>query len=161
MDATVAIYPGTFDPITVGHLDIIERISKLYDKIYVIIAINPNKKTFFTVEQRLQFIEASVQHLDNVVVEYNEGLMINFAKMKDARVIIRGLRAVTDFEYELQIASANMYLDRDIETIFMMTKSEYSFISSSNVKEMALAGADISGLAPHIVSQYFKKLKEI
>lgn len=156
MNKTIAIYPGTFDPITIGHLDIIERASSIYEKVYVTVGINPNKSTFFSVEDRLDFILKSVAHLDNVFVEYNDGLIIEFAKRKNAKIMIRGLRAVTDFEYELQIASANMYLDRNIETIFMMTRSEYSFISSSNVKEMAFAGADISGLVPFSVNEYFK-----
>lgn len=133
----VAIYPGSFDPITKGHLDIIQRASAIFDKVIVVIMKNERKKSTFSEEERLDMIMHACAHLDNVECEIGSGLTVRYAKEKNACAMIRGIRAVIDYEYELQIATANMMLDENIETIFFMAKPEYSFVSSSTVKEIA------------------------
>ncbi|MEZ0535845.1 pantetheine-phosphate adenylyltransferase [Caldicellulosiruptoraceae bacterium PP1] len=155
----IGVYPGSFDPITNGHLDIIERSSKIFDKLIVAVLINPNKKSTFDIEERVQFIKESTQHLNNVEVEAFKGLLIDFMKLKDAKVIVKGLRAVSDFEYEFQMALLNKKLNPSIETIFMMTNSKYSYLSSSMVKEVARFGGCITDLVPKkIASKVMKKI---
>lgn len=155
----IGVYPGSFDPITNGHLDIIERASKIFDKLIVAVLINPNKKATFDIEERVQFIKESTQHLNNVQVEAFRGLLIDFMKLKDAKVIVKGLRAVSDFEYEFQMALLNKKLYPSIETIFMMTNSKYSYLSSSMVKEVAKFGGSITDLVPKkIASKVMKKI---
>lgn len=149
----IAICPGSFDPITNGHLDIIERGSKTFDGIIVAIFNNQSKQPLFTVEERIELIKKSTEHLDNVIVDSSDGLLIDYAKRKNVQVILRGLRAVSDFEYELQITSMNRKLDNDIETLFMMTNNQYSFLSSSIVKEIAKYHASVSGLVPRVVEK--------
>lgn len=149
----IAICPGSFDPITNGHLDIIERGSKTFDGIIVAIFNNQSKKPLFTVEERIELIKKSTEHLDNVTVDSSDGLLIDYAKRKNVQVILRGLRAVSDFEYELQITSMNRKLDNEIETLFMMTNNQYSFLSSSIVKEIAKYHASVSGLVPNVVEE--------
>ncbi len=154
------VYPGSFDPITNGHLDIIERASTLFDKLIVGVLINASKEPLFSAEERIMFIQESCTHLDNVEVESFEGLLVDFMKYKNASTIVKGLRAVSDFEYEFQMALMNKKLNPKIETIFMMTNSEYSYLSSSLVKEVARFGGCIKGLIPHIVEkEIFKKFK--
>jgi len=153
----VGIYPGSFDPITNGHIDIIERCSKLFDKLIVAVLTNPQKKPLFTVEERKKMIEQSIKHISNVEVDNFSGLLVDFARLKNANVIVKGLRAVSDFEYELQMALMNKKLDSKLETIFIMTSSKYSFLSSSIVKEVASFGGCVSNLVPPIVDM---KLKE-
>ncbi|AOV08365.1 pantetheine-phosphate adenylyltransferase [Sporosarcina ureilytica] len=144
----LAVVPGSFDPITNGHLDIITRASKVFDKVNVVIMNNSAKNSLFTVEERVTLIEKATANLPNVQVASSNGLMINYAESVGAVAVVRGLRAVTDFEYEMQITSMNRVLDEDIETFFIMTKNQYSFLSSSIVKEVAKYGGNISELVP-------------
>ncbi len=152
-----AMYPGSFDPITNGHLDIIERASAVFDEVLVVIMQNPKKKNHFTVEERIEMIREVVKDLKNVKVDAGEGLTVNYAKKEGAKVLIRGIRAVTDYEYELQQASANMFLDPSIETLFFLARPEYSFLSSSSVVEMASNNGKITGLVPECLE---KKITE-
>lgn len=144
----LAICPGSFDPITNGHLDIIERGAKIFDKVIVTVFNNESKSPLFTVEERKELIEASTSHLSNVYADANNGLLIDYAKKINAQVVLRGLRAVSDFEYELQITSANRKLAPEVETLFMMTNNQYSFLSSSIIKEIAKYGSNVSDLVP-------------
>jgi pantetheine-phosphate adenylyltransferase len=152
----IAVYPGSFDPITSGHLDIIERASKVFDKVVVGVLRNKNKMPKFTAQERTKLIELSVAHLDNVEIAGFDGLLVDFAKEHKASVIIKGLRTVNDFEYEFQMALLNKALDNECETMFMMTDSKYSYISSSMVKELAGYNGDLSGMVPAPVLQYVK-----
>lgn len=147
----IAIYPGSFDPITNGHLDIIERASKMCDKLIVSVIYNPNKNPLFSLEERKKLVEESVKDYKNVSVDYFSGLLIDYAKQNQATAIIKGLRAISDFEYELQMALMNQKLCPSIETVFLMTTSEYSFLSSSLIKEVASFGGSINGLVPENV----------
>lgn len=149
----IGIYPGSFDPITYGHIDIIERSTKLFDKLIVAVLTNPQKKPLFSVENRIEMIKHSIRHLKNVEVDSFNGLLVDFARQKKARVIVKGLRAVSDFEYELQMALMNKKLDNEIETIFIMTNSKYSYLSSSVVKEVASFGGCVKELVPPLVEK--------
>ncbi len=153
----ICVYPGSFDPITNGHLDIIERASRLFDKIIVGVLLNTSKMPLFTVEERIKLIDESCAHIKNVEVDSFEGLLIDFMKKKKALTIIKGLRAVSDFEYEFQMALMNRKLNSEIETIFMMTNSKYSYLSSSLVKEVAKFGGCIRGLIPSTVEKEIVK----
>ena len=153
----IAICPGSFDPITNGHLDIIERGSKLFDEVYVVLLNNTKKNPFFTVEERLALMGDVTKHLDNIKVDVHAGLLVEYAKKVDACAVIRGLRAVSDFEYEMQITAVNKKLKDDLETIFIMANNAYSFISSSIVKEVASYGGDLTGLIPTQVQNAFKE----
>lgn len=133
----IAVCPGSFDPVTLGHLDIIKRGAKIFDEVYVCVLNNSSKKPLFTVEERCELIRQATKELPNIKVESFHGLLVDYAKQKEAKVILRGLRAVTDFEYEMQGTSMNKVLNDDIETFFMMTNNQYSFLSSSIVKEVA------------------------
>ncbi len=155
---TTAIYPGSFDPITNGHYDVLYRASKLFEKIIVVVLSNMNKKAFIPAEIRFELIKESTKHLENVEVDIYEGLTVEYARAKNAKVLIRGLRAVSDFEYEMQIAQINKNLDASLDTIFLVPGVENNFLSSSIVKEIALFGGDISNLAPKPVQQYFKNI---
>lgn len=143
-----AVYPGSFDPITNGHLDIIERASKVFDEVIVGVLVNPDKKGMFNIDERVQLINKSIKDIGNVRVESFSGLLINFMKHIDASVIIKGLRAVSDFEYEFQMALMNNKLNPKIETVFMMTNAKYSYLSSSAVKQVAMFGGCIKDLVP-------------
>ncbi|EDN7592298.1 pantetheine-phosphate adenylyltransferase [Listeria monocytogenes] len=153
MDDKIAVIPGTFDPITNGHLDIIERAAKIFDVLYVSVLNNSSKKPLFTIEERMEMIRQVTAHLPNVQVESASGLTVDYAATRGATAIVRGLRAVSDFEYEMQIASMNRTLNADIETFFVMTNTKYSFLSSSMVKEVAQYQGDISELVPEIVNK--------
>jgi len=144
----IAIYPGSFDPITLGHLDIIQRGSRLFDKVIVAVLRNPHKIPLFTVEQRLVQIRTATQHLTNVEVDSFDGLTVNYAQQRQAQVLLRGLRAISDFEVELQMAHTNKTLSTQIETVFLATSNEYSFLSSSVVKEIARFGGYVDHLVP-------------
>ncbi|MCS6959536.1 MAG: pantetheine-phosphate adenylyltransferase [Pseudanabaenaceae cyanobacterium SKYGB_i_bin29] len=144
----IAVYPGSFDPITFGHLDIITRSSVLFDQVIVAVVRNPQKTPLFTLEERVEQIKDVVAHLPNVRVDSFTGLTVNYARLQGARVLIRGLRAVSDFELELQMAHINKTLAKEIETVFLTTKTEYSFLSSSVVKEIARLGGAIDHLVP-------------
>ncbi|HLR53484.1 MAG TPA: pantetheine-phosphate adenylyltransferase [Pseudogracilibacillus sp.] len=148
---TLAICPGSFDPITNGHLDIISRGAKLFDEVIVAIFDNHSKAPLFTVEERIDLISQATAHLPNVKADSSNGLLVDYAKAHDANAILRGLRAISDFEYEMQITSMNKKLEPDIETIFMMTNNQYSFLSSSIVKEVAKYDANIECLVPEVV----------
>ncbi len=148
----IAVVPGSFDPITNGHLDIIRRASKIFEEVRVVVMTNSSKKGLFSTDERIHLIQEAVAHLPNVVVESSQGLLIDYVNRIGASVIVRGLRAVSDFEYEMQITSANRVLDESIETFFVMTKSQYSFLSSSIVKELASYQGDISSLVPDNVN---------
>ncbi|CUL61338.1 pantetheine-phosphate adenylyltransferase [Listeria monocytogenes] len=153
MGDKIAVIPGTFDPITNGHLDIIERAAKIFDVLYVSVLNNSSKKPLFTIEERMEMIRQVTAHLPNVQVESASGLTVDYAATRSATAIVRGLRAVSDFEYEMQIASMNRTLNADIETFFVMTNTKYSFLSSSMVKEVAQYQGDISELVPEIVNE--------
>ena len=155
---TVFVYPGRFDPMTKGHLDIIERGAKLADKLIVGILMNANKQPMFSLEERIRIIEAGVAHLDNVEIIPFDGLLVDFLKQQQARTVIRGLRAVSDFEYELQMAQANRNLYPEMETIFLCTNVEYSFISSTVVKDILRHGGDISHLVPQEAINIIEKI---
>ena len=152
-----AVYPGSFDPITNGHLNIINRASKLYDELIVLVAISPAKKPFFSIEEKVNMIKDSVKDLPNVKVDFYEGLVVDYASKNNVQVLVRGLRAVSDFEYEFQLAAANRFINNEIEMVFFMANSENNFISSSMIKEMALAGQDVSSLVPLMVTKYLKE----
>jgi pantetheine-phosphate adenylyltransferase len=147
-----AIYPGSFDPITFGHIDIIERGSQLFDRVIVAVLKNPNKIPLFTIEERVAQIQRSIQHLSNVEVDSFSGLTVNYAKIKEAKVLLRGLRVLSDFEMELQMAHTNKTLSVQIETVFLATSNEYSFLSSSVVKEIAKFGGSVDHLVPNHVA---------
>lgn len=156
-----AIYPGSFDPVTYGHLDMIRRSSEIVDELIVGILYNKTKTPLFSVEERVKMLCEVTKDYKNVRVIPFRGLLIDFAKDMDAKVIIRGLRAITDFEYELQMAQTNRKLQEDIETIFLTTSLEYSYLSSSTVKEVAGFGGDITQFVPDIVAeQVLEKIKE-
>ncbi len=156
----VGIYPGSFDPITNGHLDIIKRASNLCDRVIVAVLENPSKNPLFSINERLSLIREAVSAYDNVNVDYFSGLLIDYAKQNNAKIIIKGLRAVSDFEYEFQMALMNRKLAPNMETIFLMTSSEYSYLSSSLVKEVAGHGGCIEGLVPKATKNaIIKKIK--
>ena len=158
----IAIYPGSFDPITLGHLDIIERGSQLFGCVIVAVLCNPSKQALFPVEQRLEQIRYSTGHLPNVEVDSFRGLTVEYAKSRNARILLRGLRVLSDFEMELQMAHTNQTLWDSVETIFLATAKEYSFLSSSIVKEIAKFGGSVSHLVPENVARdieiYYKDL---
>jgi pantetheine-phosphate adenylyltransferase len=151
-----AIYPGSFDPVTNGHLDILSRGLKLFDKIIVAILVNPSKAALFTVEERVEMLSASTKKLKNVEIDKFDGLLVDYAKIRKAQAILRGMRAVSDFEYEFQLALMNRSFNRDIQTVFLMTGLRWIFTSSSIIKEAASFGGNINGMVPPIVH---KKLK--
>ncbi|MCK6162205.1 pantetheine-phosphate adenylyltransferase [Bacillus pumilus] len=152
----IAVCPGSFDPVTLGHLDIIKRGAKIFDEVYVCVLNNSSKQPLFTVEERCELIRQATKDLPNIKVESFHGLLIDYAKQKEAKVILRGLRAVTDFEYEMQGTSMNKVLNDEIETFFMMTNNQYSFLSSSIVKEVAKYHGSVKDLVPKEVEAALK-----
>lgn len=157
MNSRKAVYPGSFDPLTNGHKDIIKRAAKLYDEISVAVLINTNKKELFSIEERVKLIENEIKDLPNVRVDSFHGLLVDYCEANEIGVIIRGLRAVSDYEYEMQIAQMNRSLSQAVETVFLMTNTKYSFLSSSIVKEVARFGGNIAEIVPGPVAE---KLKE-
>lgn len=153
----IAVCPGSFDPITNGHLDIISRGAKVFDLVHVVVLNNSSKKPLFSVEERKELIEKVTSHIPNVKVDAYQGLLVDYAKSVNAKAIIRGLRAVSDFEYEMQITSMNRILNEEIETFFIMTNNQYSFLSSSIVKEVAKYNGDIKDLVPKDVEIALKE----
>ncbi len=147
----VCVYPGSFDPITKGHMDIIERASKIFDKLIIAVLVNSNKKAAFSLDERVELIKACIAGKPNIEVDSFNGLLIDYMNHKKANVIVKGLRVVTDFEYEFQMALLNKNLDPDIETIFMMTNSKYSYLSSSIVRELASLGANVDEFVPQVI----------
>ncbi len=152
-----AIYPGSFDPMTLGHLDIIKRASRLFDEVIMSVVANPGKAALLTVEVRKTLIKQAVAGIENVRVDDFQGLTVNYARRNNVRVLIRGLRAISDFEAEMGMAQANKELFSELETIFLMTKAEYSFISSTTVKEVARLGGDVSHFVPPAVGSYLRE----
>lgn len=151
-----AVYPGSFDPITLGHLDIIERAATLFDRVVVAVLVNQNKTPLFTIEERKEMIREATSHLTNVSVDSFEGLLVDFVKEKKFDVVVKGLRAVSDFEAEFQMASMNRVLMPELETVFMMTGTAYSYLSSSMVKEVARLGGAVDQLVPRVVLERMK-----
>ena len=152
-----AVYPGSFDPISLGHLDIIERASKIFDKVIVAVLINPDKTGFFPIEERIEMIQLVTEHLPNVEVRGFSGLTVNFLKEVGARVIIRGLRVISDFDFELQMANANRAMEPEIETLMMMTSPDYSYLSSSLVRQVMHFGGKLEGFVPGPIIDRLKK----
>ncbi|MCX5798259.1 MAG: pantetheine-phosphate adenylyltransferase [Proteobacteria bacterium] len=157
MKQQIAVYPGSFDPITNGHLDILMRGLELFDKVICSVAYNIEKKALFSVEERMDLIKKSVNNNSHVLVDSFEGLLVDYVKKVNARFVIRGLRAMSDFEYEFQMASMNRNLNKDMDTLFMMTGKDYFFISSRTIKEVASFGGCVKGFVPEVVE---KRLRE-
>lgn len=158
-----AIYPGSFDPVTFGHLDVIERSSKITDELIIGVLNNSAKSPLFSVEERVTMLKEATSHIPHVRVEAFDGLLVDFAIQSGANTIVRGLRAVTDFEYELQMSQINTVLNQDIDTVFLTTRLQYAYLSSSIVKEVALMGGDISKFVPEsVIKRVYEKfnLKE-
>ena len=152
-----AVYPGSFDPVTNGHIDVIERALKIFDKVIVAVGDNPGKKPLFTKKERIGMLEESTKHLKNIWIDSFAGLLLDYVKSKNSKIVIRGLRAVSDFEFEFQRALLNRVVDSGIETVFIMTKEDYVYLNSSIIKEIAMFNGKVSGLVPKIVE---KKLRE-
>ena len=146
-----AIYPGSFDPVTNGHLDVVERARKLFDEVIVAVAHNDEKQPMFTLQERLDLLQNTLGKIDNVRITYFEGLLVDFAVAEKAGAVIRGLRAISDFEFEFQMALMNRKLEGAVETIFLMPKEEYTYLSSRIVKEIARLGGDVSKFVPPLV----------
>ncbi|MCX5809200.1 MAG: pantetheine-phosphate adenylyltransferase [Proteobacteria bacterium] len=157
MKQRIAVYPGSFDPITYGHMDILMRSLELFDKVIMAVAYNIEKKGLFTVEERKDLIRKAVNGNEHVIVDSFAGLLVDYVKKVNSRFVVRGLRAMSDFEYEFQMASMNRNLNKDMDTIFMMTSKDYFFISSRTIKEVASFGGCVDGLVPAVVG---KSLKE-
>ena len=153
----LAVYPGTFDPITNGHIDIIRRASGLFEKVIVLVVENKEKSPLFSIEERVKFASCAVEKYKGVIVDSYKGLLVDYAKIKKIKVIIRGLRAVSDFDYEFQLTQLNRKLYPSVETIFIMPGEEYFFLSSSSIKEIAAYGGDVSQFVPEIVSKALRK----
>ena len=155
-----AIYPGSFDPVTNGHLDVIERARKLFDEVIVAVAVNDQKQPFFSLNERVELLTATIGKTDKVRIEPLDGLLVNFAVQQEAIAVVRGLRAVSDFEFEFQMALMNRKLEARVETIFLMPKEEYTYLSSRIVKEIARLGGDISAFVPAAVVAAFASKEE-
>lgn len=157
----IAVYPGSFDPVTLGHLDVIDRAAKIFDEVIVCVLSNNKKTPAFTVEEKINMLKLVTKKYNNVKIEYYDGLLVDFAHMNKANVIIKGLRAVSDFEYEFQMALTNYQLEPNIETLFLATRTNYSFLSSSVVREVASYGGSLIGLVPdEIIDIILKKYKK-
>ena len=156
-----AIYAGSFDPVTLGHMDIIERAANLFDCLVVAVLENPNKKSLFTVEERKHHLELATKHIENVEVASFQGLLVDFARHTDSTVVVRGLRAISDFDYELQMAQTNRKMNPHVDTMFLATSLEYAYLSSSTVKEVAFFDGDISEFVPEpVVEKVRERVKE-
>ena len=157
-----AIYPGSFDPLTNGHLDVIQRATKLFDKVIVAVAKSDSKNPLFTLQERVQMVAGAIKHLPTVQADSFDGLLVNYVQKRSAQAVIRGLRAVSDFEFEFQMALMNRKLNEQIETIFMMPKDTYTFLSSRIVKEIARLGGDVSTFVPaHVQAALAEKLTPV
>jgi pantetheine-phosphate adenylyltransferase len=153
----IAIYPGSFDPITNGHVDILKRASRIVDRLFVAVIRNPEKRAKFSLKDRVRMLKETLKGFDNVTIESFDGLLVDFARKKKATIIIRGLRAVSDFDYEFQMALTNRKMAPEIETLFLMTDYKYSYLSSSFVKQIAHLGGDVSEMAPQPVAKRLKR----
>jgi pantetheine-phosphate adenylyltransferase len=158
---TLAVYPGSFDPITKGHVDVLQRAARLFDEVIIAVSLNTSKKSFLPVDVRMELIKQSISDIPNVKVDSFKGLTVEYAKQNGAIALIRGLRAVSDFEYEMQMAQMNKSLYSDLETVFLVPKSKYNFISSSTVKEVAKFGGDIRKFVTEPVYEYLANNKEV
>lgn len=156
----IAIYPGSFDPVTKGHLDILKTGTEIFDKVIIAVAKNSEKDGFLTVDERVKLIQESVKDIPNVEVDSFEGLTVTYAKQMGAQILLRGLRAVSDFEYEMQLSQTNSALAKDIKTVFLITKPKYNFISSSTIKEIYKNKGDISMFVPEPVHNYLYNVKK-
>ena len=152
----IAIYPGSFDPVTLGHIDITKRGLKLFDRIIVTILLNPSKKSLFTIDERLEMLNESMAGMENIEFDTYDGLLVDYAHQRGAHAVLRGMRAVSDFEYEFQLALMNRKLNREVETVFFMTGLRWIFTSSSIIKEAARFGGDVSDMVPPCVHQRIK-----
>lgn len=152
----IAIYPGSFDPITKGHLDVLQTGAEIFDKVIIAVSNNSAKNAFLSVEERVALIKECTKDMSNVEVDFFDGLTINYAKSKNAKILLRGLRAVSDFEYEMQLSQTNSSLSDGIKTVFLTTRPKYNFISSSTVKEIIKYNGDISKFVPESVNLYLK-----
>lgn len=164
--STIAVYPGTFDPITYGHLNILRRSAKLFDKVIIAVAADNYKNNIFTIEERKDLIKRCYMdkfsdNIDNIEVESFSGLLVPYLERKNAKAIIRGLRAISDFEHEMQMAAMNKTLNPEIETIFLMTDTKYSFVSSTIIKDVAIMGGNVEELVPPIVHEALKSKYEV
>ena len=157
MEEKIAVYPGSFDPITYGHIDIIRRVLKIFDKVIVAVAHNYDKRSLFSPQEKVEMIEEALKDYPNVVVESFEGLLMEYMRRTGAKVVLRGLRATSDFDYEYHMASMNRSLNKEIDTLFMVTGKDYFFISSRTIREVAGLGGSVEGLVPENVA---RKLKE-
>lgn len=153
----IGVYPGSFDPVTNGHLDIIKRGSKLFDVLYVVVPKNIQKNTLFTTSERMELLQEVTKEIDNVIIDSTDLLTVEYAKSVNATAMLRGLRMVSDFDYELQLATLNKTLNVDIETVFIMSSHEYSFLSSSSVKEIVKFNGDVSKFVPNVVKDALNK----
>ncbi|MBI4640850.1 MAG: pantetheine-phosphate adenylyltransferase [Candidatus Tectomicrobia bacterium] len=153
----IAVYPGTFDPVTSGHVDLIRRGAAVFDKLIVAIGINPNKRTLFTLEERMELIRRVMSDLNNLEVDSFRSLLVDYVRARQATVIIKGVRVISDLEYELQMANMNRKMAPDVETVLMLPSEEYSFVSSSIVREIASFGGSVKGLVPELVEMELKK----
>ena len=157
MNKRTAIYPGTFDPVTYGHIDVLQRAAKIFDHVIISVAESSSKKTLFTADERTKMILAASRGLKNVSIDIFEGLLVKFAEKKKAHAIIRGLRAISDFEYEFQMALTNRKISKKVETVFLMPNEKYSYISSTLVKEIAAYSGDLKSFVPAYVAKELKK----
>jgi pantetheine-phosphate adenylyltransferase len=157
----IGFYPGSFDPITFGHLDIITRGAKLFDKLYIAISFNPNKQTLFSTEERMALVREVVKNIDNVEIIKSNILTVEHCKLVGASHILRGLRAVTDYDYEFQMTNFNHEISPDVDTVFLMTQGKYSFLSSSSVRELAMFGGDVTPFVPETVKIAIKNKIEL
>lgn len=153
----IAVYPGSFDPVTNGHIDIVERSAKIFDLVYVAIIANPEKDPYFALDERIKMLRSAIRNIKKAKVESFDGLLVDYAKKKKAHAIVRGLRAVSDFDYEFQMALTNLRMCPEIETIFIMTDYKYSYLSSSLVKQIAFLGGNVKGLVPGSVIDNLKR----
>jgi len=155
----IAVYPGSFDPVTLGHIDVVERAAKIFDKVYMAVISNPDKTSYFPLNDRIEMLEGATKHLKNVQIESFNGLLVDYAKSKKAKSIIRGLRAVSDFDYEFQMALTNRKMCSEIETVFLMTDSKFAYLSSSLIRQLAMMGGPIKGMVPANVEKKLKSAK--
>ena len=152
-----AVYPGSFDPVTNGHIDVIERALKIFGKVIVAVGDNPGKRPTFTTKERIEMLKESTKHLKNIEIDSFSGLLLDYVRSKNSNIVIRGLRAVSDFEFEFQRALLNRVVDNNIETVFIMTKEDYVYLNSSIVKEIAMFNGKVNGLVPKIVEERLKR----
>ncbi|MFH1617346.1 MAG: pantetheine-phosphate adenylyltransferase [Candidatus Margulisiibacteriota bacterium] len=152
----IAVYPGSFDPITNGHIDIIERAARMFGLLYVAVIKNPDKESCFSFNERLDMLKGAVPHIKNVKIDSFDGLLVDYAEKKNAMGVVRGLRAVSDFDYEFQMALTNRKLNADIETVFLMTDSKYSYLSSSLIRQIVVLGGNVAGMVPKNVEKILK-----